>query len=295
MSGPFEFTLGLDLRPQTTGAIEYAMWLCKTANMKAAGHVRPLHVIEPDAMVELMRHADEATIIGAFKQRGKEILDSIAHDGHMHAPEVLGGDAVELLETRAVDQGSTALIVGRRAPGDATGSFPRLGIVARKLLRRLRLPIIVAPSDLLASNVGEGPVVVAVDFQESSARAVKWAQGVADSLGRELLLLHLAEMPDQLGYAGFIQSERWEQLAREILDRGNERMAQFMRAHDISGVRTSVVRGPVLPGLIEAASAAKACMLVSGSGHHGMLHRVIVPSVASESAAISSVPVAVVP
>jgi nucleotide-binding universal stress UspA family protein len=68
-----------------------------------------------------------------------------------------------------------------------------------------------------------------------------------------------------------------------------------MKAHGIEGVQTTVARGPVLPGLVELASSSKACLLVCGSGHHGMLHRIVVPSVASESAAMAHCAVAVVP
>lgn len=294
MSGPFELTLGLDLRPQTTGAIQYALWMCNAANLHVAGHVHPVLVIEPDAMVELLRHADEDTILGAFRQRGKEVLDEVARDGHFHAPEVLGGDAVELLEDRARAEGSTALLISRRS-GSSQFALPRLGSVARRLLRRLKVPVIVTPPDLLASQVADGPVVVAIDFRDSSARAVAWAKPIADTLRRELLLVHVAEMPEQLGYAGFIQAERWDLLATEILDRGRERMDQFVRAHQIDGVQTTVTRGPVLPGLVEFATASKACLLVCGSGHHGVLHRIVVPSIASETAALAPVPVAVVP
>jgi nucleotide-binding universal stress UspA family protein len=163
------------------------------------------------------------------------------------------------------------------------------------LLRRLKVPVIIAPPDLLPSQIGDGPLLVAVDFTDSSRRAVEWAQPIADTLKRKLVLVHLADMPDQLGYAGFIQSERWETLATEILDRGRERMDEFVRAHQLVGVETTVARGPVLPGLIDVATASSACMLVCGSGHHGVLHRIVVPSVASETAALAPVPVAVVP
>jgi nucleotide-binding universal stress UspA family protein len=295
MSGPFELTLGLDLRPQTTGAIQYALWMCRTAGLQPAGHVHSLVVIEPDAMVELMRHADENTILGAFRQRGKEVLDELGHGGHLHAPEVLGGDAVELLEEVARTRGSTALLISRRAMSSAQLAFPRLGSVARRLLRRLKVPIIVTPPDLLPSQMGEGPVVVALDFEDSSRRAVEWAIPVADTLKRKVVLLHLADMPDQLGYAGFIAAERWDALATEVLDRGRERMQQFVRAHQFDGIETAVARGPVLPGLVEYANGSKACMIVCGSGHHGVLHRIVVPSVASEAAALAPVPVAVVP
>lgn len=295
MSGPFELTLGLDLRPQTTGAIQFALWMCQTAGLQPAGHVHPVYVLEPDVMVELMRHADDDTILGAFRQRGKEILDEVARDGHLHAPEVFGGDAVELLEDRARAHGSSALLISRRAGSHKQVAFPRLGEVARRLLRRLKVPVIIAPPDLLPSQIGDGPVLVAVDFEDSSRRALEWAKPIADTLQRKLVLVHLVDMPDQLGYAGFIQSERWDQLATEILDRGRERMDQFVRAHQIEGVETAVARGPVLPGLIDYARESAACMLVCGSGHHGVLHRIVVPSVASEAAALAPLAVAVVP
>jgi nucleotide-binding universal stress UspA family protein len=72
-------------------------------------------------------------------------------------------------------------------------------------------------------------------------------------------------------------------------------MDQFVRAHQLDGIATVVERGPVLPGLVDFAAVSHACMLVCGSGHHGLLHRVIVPSVASETAGLASVPVAVIP
>lgn len=295
MSGPFVLTLGLDLRPQTTGAVQYALWLCASANLKPAGHVFPVHVIEPEAMVELIRHADEATILGAFEQRGKEILEELAHGAHLHAPKVVGGDAVELLEDLARENGSTALIISRRAKSDAVLAFPRLGSIARRILRRLKLPIIVAPPELLPSAVGEGPVVVAVDFREGCKRAIDWAQAFADTINRPLRLAHFADMPDQIGYAGVLQADRWDELSTEILDNAKQRMAKFVEGYGLGGVETVVMRGPVLPALSDYADTAKACLLVTGSGHHGLLHRVIVPSVASETAAFSTVPVAVVP
>jgi nucleotide-binding universal stress UspA family protein len=295
MSASFDVTLGLDLRPQTTGAVQFGLWLCRTAGVAEARHLHPVHVIEPDVLVELLRHADERTLVGAFAQRGKELLDQVAHGAHLPPPEVFSGEAVELLEERTRAHGSSALLISRRAGSDRTLSFPRLGSVARKLLRRLKVPVIVTPADLLVSQVGEGPLVVAVDFSEGSYRAYTWARFLALDLGRPLLLAHFTDMPDQLGYGGFVATSRWEELSNEVLDRGRERMDQFMKAHGIENVQTTVARGPVLPGLIDLAVSAKACMLVCGSGHHGMLHRVVVPSVASETASMSPLPVAVIP
>jgi nucleotide-binding universal stress UspA family protein len=153
----------------------------------------------------------------------------------------------------------------------------------------------VVPPDLLVSRVGSGPVVVAVDFSEDSARAIAWARSVAKTIQRPLRLVHFADVPDQAGYAGLIQAERWEELSNEILDRGRDRMRKFVVEQALGEIDTMVVRGPVLPALADYASMSAACLLVTGSGHHGMLHRIIVPSVASETAAMASVPVAVIP
>ncbi|PRQ07804.1 universal stress protein [Enhygromyxa salina] len=295
MSSPFQLTLGLDMRPQTTGATQYALWLCRAANLQPAGHVHAVHVIDPPAMVELSRHVDEQTMLGAFKRRGKEILDEIAHGARLHAPEVRGGDVLDELEAAAREQSSTALLVSRRAGAGARLALTRLGSTARRLLRRLAQPTIVVPPDLLCSSVGDGPVLVAVDFSEDSARALAWARSVATVIGRKLELVHFAEMPDQLGYAGLIQSERWDQLANEILDSARGSMVAFVRNHRAADLRTTVLRGSTLPALPDYAASRHACLLVTGSGHHGLAHRAIVPSVASETAALSSVPVAVVP
>ncbi|WP_165703800.1 universal stress protein [Enhygromyxa salina] len=295
MSGPFQLTLGLDLRPQSTGAIQYALWLCRAASLQPAGHVQAVHVIDPAAMVELSRHADQQTILGAFKQRGKEILNEVAHGARLHGPEVRSGDVLDELEAAARERSSTALLISRRTGTGARFAVTRLGSIARRLLRRLALPVIVVPADLLFSAVGDGPVLVAVDFSEDAARALVWARSLAQTIAREVELVHFVEMPDELGYAGLIQTERWEQLCDEVLEQGRGRMASFVRRHHCADLRTAVVRGPTLPALADYGAARGACLLVTGSGHHGLVHRVIVPSVASETAALSSVPVAVVP
>jgi nucleotide-binding universal stress UspA family protein len=295
MSGPFQLTIGLDFRPQTTGAVQYALWLCKAANLHASGHVVCVHVIEPEVMVELIRHVDEKTMLGAFKQRGKEILDEVAHGEHLHAPDVLLGDAIELLEELSAKHGSTALVISRRAVSKAGPTLERLGSVARRLLRRLKQPTIVVPPDLLASQVGRGPVVVAVDFSADSIRALTWAREFATTISRPIQLVHFADVPDQAGYAGLVQTDRWQELTNDILDRGRENMRKFVAQQQLGEIDTAVVRGPVLPAIADYATASDACLMVTGSGHHGMAHRIIVPSVASETAAMSSVPVAVVP
>jgi nucleotide-binding universal stress UspA family protein len=257
--------------------------------------VHSVHVIDPAAMVELSRHVDEQTMLGAFKRRGKEILDEVAHGAHLHAPEVRGGDVLEELEAAAREHSSVALLVSRRAGADTPFAFARLGSIARRLLRRLNQPTIVVPPDLLGSAVGDGPVVVGVDFSDDSARALAWARPFADTIGRKITLVHFADVPDQLGYAGLVQSERWDQLTNEILEHARARMAAFVVAHSCADFETAVLHGPSLPALSDFAESHKACLLVTGSGHHGIAHRVIVPSVASETAAISPVPVAIVP
>ena len=293
MSTPFTLTLGLDLRPQTTGAVQYALWMCECASLKPAGHVESVHVIEPEGMVELLRHADEQTILGAFKRRGKELLDEVGHGAGLHAPTVVGGDAVEQLEEHARE--ATALLLSRRARADKNLALARLGSVARRLLRRLKQPTIIAPPELLRSEIGDGPIVVAVDFSEGSVRALSFARVLSEVLARPLQLVYFAEVPDQIGYVGILQSERWNELIEEIIGRGREKMSAFVREHELGEVQTVVLRGPVLPALGDHAAQVRACLLVTGSGHHGLLHRVIVPSVASETAAMAAMAVAVVP
>ncbi len=263
--------------------------------MHASGHVACLHVIEPEAVVELSRHTDERTMLGAFRQRGKELLDELAHGEHLHPPEVVIGDVVDELEAFVRRQGSTALVISRRAKRQAGLMLTRLGSIARRLLRQLAQPTIVVPPDLLASQVGEGPVLVAVDFSEDSVRAIEWARSFAETIGRPVRLVHFVEVPDAAGYAGMIHADRWRELGDEAFGRARERMQKFVVEHNFGDVERQVVHGPVLPEIVDYAAAAGACLLVTGSGHHGVMHRLIVPSVASEAAAMSTVPVAVVP
>lgn len=295
MPGPLSLAVGLDFRPQTTGAVQYATWVCKAADLHASGHVSFVHVIDPTALVELSRHADERTMLGAFRQRGKEILDELAHGERLHPPEVVIGDVCDQLEAFVARQGSTALVISRRAKRQDGLTLTRLGTVARRLLRRLAHPIIVAPPDLLASQVGAGPVLVAVDFTVDSLRAINWARPFAEAIRRPVRLVNFVDVPDPAGYAGMIHADRWKELCDDVFARARERMREFVREHQLGDIDVQVVHGPVLPEIVDYAAAVGACLLVTGSGHHGLMHRLIVPSVASEAAAMSTVAVAVVP
>ncbi len=285
------------MRPQSTGAISTATWLARAAGDDPRERVHAVHVIPPDVLAEIRRDNDEQTVRGAFAQHGGELLRAPVLKAHLHDPEILAGEIVPTLEAEALRRGSDALVISRRAPNRGSLHVPRLGKIARRLLRSLKLPVIVCPPDLIASELGDGPVVVAVDFTPASTKALHFGKKLADAIGRELLITHFAQLPDQLDYVGFVSATRWQAMCSEIHEDAEEQMAQFLRAHevdDVLGVRWTVSGGAVISGLLEVCERSKACALVTGSGHHGLLHRMIVPSVASEVASLSKIPVAVV-
>lgn len=290
-----KWVVGLDLRPQTTGAIQFATWLCEQTGVCFSDGLQGVHVIEPEVLIELARFADEELIEGSVLAQAKKVQSEAKTSAHLPEPLVICGvEATNSLESVAIEQGADALIVGRRAaPGSLT--FPRLGKVARKLLRRLELPVIVTPPTLLGSELGEGPIVVGVDLADDCVEALRFAQKMAMRLKRNLEVAYFSPLPETMIYGEFMPPSQWQQRSEELIEEGREELENWMETQRLTGVDIHVGQGPVIPGLARHASERDSPLLVCGSRMMSLSRRIVMPSVASELAAGASIPVAVVP
>jgi len=167
----------------------------------------------------------------------------------------------------------------------------RLGRVARRLVRSLPTPVVVVPPDLEDTEVGRGPVVVAVDLTESCSEAVRWAAALATEMRRGLVLLHAIHAPDRGPY---VPADLWDHALASVrnVDSAFEAWAHH---HGVGEAPRVTVEGPPIQVLPEAAREHDACVLVTGSRRLGGAARLFMSSLGTELAATAGVAVAIVP
>lgn len=184
------------------------------------------------------------------------------------------------------------MIVGRRAASSAH-ALVRLGRTTRRMLRHLDLPTIVVPPDYDGAAPLSGPVLLATDLGPATAGAARFAKTLAASLSVDILATTVVSVPGELGQyvprvPGFGEQ-------RSDLRQVRERLTGWIEAHALQDARSSVVVGPATAKLIEVAEVAGASVLVVGSRCLSVTDRVFASSLGSHLAALSPVPVAVVP
>lgn len=189
--------VGMDLRATSAGALRYAAWLHEQGGGPDRVQLQALHVVEQldqhyaiklglhsrGKLLSLTREATREALRQAGVERCFEQVDAVP-----------GGVADEVLDEQLTERGATGLVVGRQGPL-REGFPPRLGRVARHLLRHASGPVIVVPPDLQPSRL-TGPVVLATDLGPSSAAAARFAGERAREWGRPLLVVHVLPAAD---------------------------------------------------------------------------------------------------
>lgn len=277
--------VGVDARELSRGAIAFARFVAEGRFHEVYG----VHVVEwVPHMYERYGEVSSAQV----RQMAVDILAPLEQDSHFVELGAVLATAAEdgLLEAIDAKQ-AHALIIGRRAFRDG-GVLVRLGRVARRLVRRLPVPVVVVPPDLEPSQIGRGPVVLGVDLTESCGTAAAWAARVAADLRRPLVLVHAVHLPDRGPY---IPADMWDQSAAALHDRGAEGFRAWADRHGVGAAERVMLEGPpatVLPGL---ALERQACVLVTGSRELAGVERLFMSSLGTELAASAPLPVAIVP
>lgn len=194
--------VGMDLRTTSAGALRYAAWLYEQAQHGQAHgrsnvELQAVHVVEQleqHYAVKLGLHPP-TTLLSLTREAAREALHQAGVAACFHDVDAVpGGVADEVLDGLRADRGATALVVGRQGPL-REGFPPRLGRVARHLLRHASGPVVVVPPDLEPARL-IGPVVLATDLGPSSAAATRFAGERAREWGRPLLVVHVLPPPD---------------------------------------------------------------------------------------------------
>lgn len=273
--------IGVDLSGLSGGAVTYGRWMAQRASGDTffGVHVVENVEIEPPLTRNVAEHIERA--LGPVREEAffadlGTIPATAAEDGLIEA---------------AQEKDCQGFILGRRT-SDPT-ALVRLGRVARIMLRKLPKPIIVVPPAMETSAISDGPVLLATDLGPASDGAAKFAPVLAQSLGLDMLVTHVSRVPGSM--QAIIPSEQWSNLVGRAETSSRELFDPWLEKHGLADARHSLVHGSPPAKILEVARVSGASMIVLGSRGLDGFDRIFLSSLASEIAAASNIPVAVVP
>ena len=256
-------------------AFRAVQWARQSGATLEAVHVTP-YVMPP---VDSYEDVDQARLEEALHREAHQgLARQLAEAGDESAELcVLTGPTVPTLLDHLNASGSQVTVVG--AHGQRPLRDRLLGSTADRLVRRGHQPTVVV------RRVPEGPyqrVLVAVDFSEASARALRLA---LDWFGAEhLTVLHILDLSarDSLRAAGFDPAllERYED---DLENRANIDLEAFVAEAGTSAealAGCAVVAGEPGQGVLDAATSAATDLVVIGSHGRNRLADVLLGGVA---------------
>lgn len=285
-----KWVIGVDLRPSGSGALQFARWLAASAAREPT-ELSAVHVLEESYLLQVLRREHlqdvESRALAATR-------DALARAGlsEVTGTVVRGIVADERLASEVRNVGGDALLIGRQGRTDEP-SVVRLGRVARRLVRRLPVPIVVAPPDLEADRVGHGPIILASDIGPDSVAAASFAQRLARERGRRVVVAHI--VPRRPDADALIPAVTVEQLYQQMgLDREHD-LHGWMLEHGLGEAPAVVAYGNVVERLVGIAQEERAPIVVCGSRGLGTVERLFTSSVATDLSCNAGCAVAVVP
>jgi nucleotide-binding universal stress UspA family protein len=225
---------------------------------------------------------DEQTAMGVLDEQIARTFDG---DHRVTALVVEDEPAHALLEA-ATD--AELLVVGARGMGGFKGLL--LGSVSRSVLHRATCPVAVIRDDL---DRAERPVVVGVNGDPSSIRALQWAVAHASVEGVAVHATYVWDWPplSVAGMYGKVPDRT------KLADEADQFLRRQIAAAELGDrqaiVEPKTVEGRPAGGLLEASVSAG--MLVVGARGHGPIARVVLGSVSDQVAVHAICPVVVVP
>ena len=285
--------LGLDLRPTSQGALEVAAWLGTHLPDGEERRFIAMHVVDDTTMRRALRAEDYDQVLAEARARATEVVRT--HLGEEVEVQVVEGPhPEEQLAAAADSRGAEGLIIGRQA-WRGQERLVALGRVARRLVRALPRPVWIAPPDLRRDEIGDGPILVAVDVDDDSLAALAEAVSLGERVGRQVQVVHVVELPEPWGEP-YAKLPRLLQEARDQIfaERRPEVLAWLAKAgHE--RLHLHLEEGPMVAQICALADACDAALIVAGSRHLSLLQRVFHSSVGTALASASRRPVVLVP
>lgn len=273
--------------------MQFAAWLRRSDSVRP-DQIIAVHVVEDESLGNVVAYHSESEVLGAASDACKRLIDDTFTRDVFGPPLVVRAQRAEDQLAAAIDlHEADAVVIGRQAK---TGDFRlvRLGRVARRLVRRLPGPVVVVPPELLNSEVGKGPVLLATDLGEDRAAAA-FARRFAHMTGRQVHVVHVVPRPVDEAMSVYLPEVDWGALVSDRTRQADARMAMWCNEAHLGDAPREVVDGPVGPTIRSVADRVDACAIVVGSRKLGPVDRLFTASVGSELASYAGRAVALIP
>jgi nucleotide-binding universal stress UspA family protein len=277
-----KYVVGIDLIDSRGGVPRFAAWF------RRAGGCRRL------LGVHVVPHDQPATKV--VVSRALTALESLVEREGL-ATEfdelcvVPGNNVAETLHAVCVEHSTAGLIVGRRSGVNEPG-WVRRGSTTRYLLRSLPAPIIVVPPDLDLDSLGSGPLLVtATAAEDASMAAIRVASQLSRRLQRNFEVVRVA--PQGTARDVYLPVERALKNQEEVRRKTELGLSQWLGRRGIDAP-ARVLSGPTIETLLARIAESQVPLAVCGRNRATFVQRYLGGSTATELAALSNVPVAVV-
>jgi nucleotide-binding universal stress UspA family protein len=250
-------------------------------------HVVLVHVFDPLVVPVPSLRSLEGTALGSADFVAHERSLAVQHLGEL--ADLIGD--VEPTPVLAVGDPHAEIL---RAIAEHDAQLLVIGSSARKPLERMVQGTfsaelaVTAPCPAVvvtdrASPDGAGPLIAGYDGSEHSLRAARHGAALAAALGRELVLMHVAEEDEP-------RVEASAELARELHEAAQRCKAGAGRRVDVV---IDVQRGDPVEELVRAAREREAALLVVGSRGRNPIKEALLGSVSGGVVRAAEVPVVV--
>jgi nucleotide-binding universal stress UspA family protein len=194
--------------------------------------------------------------------------------------EALRGSAAGAILERVTPEGG--LVLGSRGRGGFAGLL--LGSVSRECIEYASCPVMVVRHERHLPDAA-APVLVGHDGSPSSARALEWAAGLAQSINAEVIAAHVWQASS---------SEVRPRLHRRLSRAAQQSVDQWAQAVS-PAARPLEVEGEPRMELVGLSQRVSAGLLVVGRRGAGKVRALRMGSVASYLVTSSAVPIAIIP
>ncbi|MHB1261584.1 MAG: universal stress protein [Thermoplasmatota archaeon] len=259
------------------------------ASARAPAPMPLARVKEEQAAAGRLAAGDSARLSSAWAEQ-------LRADGlRVQTENPLGTPVKEILDA-AKHHGCRAIVVGTSGRTGVKGWL--IGSVAREVVRRSKVPVLVAPTRLAKTPGPASKVVlVAVDFSTGSEPAYEVALRLAHDLKARVHLLHVVNfvLPSApLPYAGIEFTPAMLEKDEEVAVAELAKLASQARRLKV-GVTPSVGVGHPASVILAEARQVGASLIVLGTHGKSASHRFFLGSVAESVVQLADRPVLVVP
>jgi nucleotide-binding universal stress UspA family protein len=267
-----KWIIGIELRHRSTAAVQFARWLSDATGAGWGEDFVGVHVLDADHLAAVLRtqHLDEV-MQEARTASEEEVMRASPTDDRPVVDVVQALTIADGLEAARAAHGADGIILARVARRESHHVL-RLGDVGRRLLRRLASPIIVVPPAFTADSAGDGPVVALTSLADDSIQACRFAGVVATSAARELA-------------TAYVTDDATDDTA----------LVRWLDEHEVWPDLSAILHGAVAEAGLAFAEARGAPLIAMGAEPLKGVRRVLGPRLASRMAAVSEVPLLVVP